>query len=977
MTVQLNVEARVDVNNAGALPALNETAGATKSVGAAMQKAAADAKAAGTSISQSVRAVASEVQELARQQVSAAQQAAFGRRGAERAAALERTEEIRRSTRVEIEEAKRAADAVIAEARRKNAAEQSAAQAAMKARSQYRTGMAQVGMQMNDVATQAASGTAPMIIFAQQANQVGYAMSMMGGAAGRVGGILAGPWGAAITVAVMALGMLSKAISDGGDAGDWLADRYGEAGVRIRDEFVEPAKAAVSAVRKLIGDGLGFLAENTMIQLDMAAKKLAWFKDLANRTAGAGSRAIDKLLLSGTEAGDNISIFNPSELGAQKERQRREAEQARKGVQTRAALGGVNAALGWGDLSDEKAWRDLLRRYDEGQRKSKQASDSAVREAKRAADAAIREAQRVAEAQAKFVEKMVDVAREAASFNLFRGGIVEDQYEARERRNANDSLSKIVDTVDSKRDEEKAARDAADAAVDQLFARADEIGQRIGGAAGGALRTAAGVIQGVRKGDFSGVGGAAGTVLQYSRDTVGQTRWFRESIADPITKKMTEIFGTRDFAKILGETLQTVGFGASMGALVGGNTTGSKVGGAIGSVVGKELGAVAGKAIGGALGGAMGPIGSIVGSLAGSLIGGMFNKAKTGTATAHIANGVGAVTGQGGNNDSQMRATTKSANAVISSMADMASALGGDLGNARVSISAKNDKYYVDYSGGGRTKKGGGVVETKSADEAMALAMADAIHDGAITNVSAAVQSALRKYADDLNRAVAEAIKIQNLEKVIANDKNPFASLFLDFEKQMKERVRVAKDYGFNLVEIERINAEERAEMLKSTMTSAASTIKSLLDDLKYGSRAEGSATERLTAMEVEKQRIQGLINGGANDQNDALAAIVQQMIDLSKEAYGTTGRYANDRMSGVTTLEAVLAQTEARIKAAADAAYGGQSAQLTELNTTADEQLAALNEMKGFLASLVAGMSSGGGGVDATLYTRLYVDLK
>lgn len=74
-----------------------------------------------------------------------------------------------------------------------------------------RQGTQQLGMQINDFATSVSTGASPIQAFNQQIGQVGYAMSMMGGTAGKVGAFLAGPWGAAITIATMALGgMISK-----------------------------------------------------------------------------------------------------------------------------------------------------------------------------------------------------------------------------------------------------------------------------------------------------------------------------------------------------------------------------------------------------------------------------------------------------------------------------------------------------------------------------------------------------------------------------------------------------------------------------------------------------------------------------------------------------------------------------------------------------------------------------------------------
>ena len=70
---------------------------------------------------------------------------------------------------------------------------------------QARQGTQQLGMQFNDFFTSVSSGTSVQQAFAQQLGQVGYAMSMMQGTAGKVGEFLAGPWGGLITLASLAL----------------------------------------------------------------------------------------------------------------------------------------------------------------------------------------------------------------------------------------------------------------------------------------------------------------------------------------------------------------------------------------------------------------------------------------------------------------------------------------------------------------------------------------------------------------------------------------------------------------------------------------------------------------------------------------------------------------------------------------------------------------------------------------------------
>lgn len=70
---------------------------------------------------------------------------------------------------------------------------------------QNRQGTQQLGMQINDFATSVSSGSSVTQAFTQQLGQVGYAMSQMGGAAGKFGNFLAGPWGALVLVGAMAL----------------------------------------------------------------------------------------------------------------------------------------------------------------------------------------------------------------------------------------------------------------------------------------------------------------------------------------------------------------------------------------------------------------------------------------------------------------------------------------------------------------------------------------------------------------------------------------------------------------------------------------------------------------------------------------------------------------------------------------------------------------------------------------------------
>ena len=89
-----------------------------------------------------------------------------------------------------------------------------------------RTGAAQLGMQFNQLATQVAAGTSPLLAMQQQLGDVGYAMSFMGGTLGRIGGFLAGPWGAAIITATTVLSPFIAKLFETSDAAKEAEQSY-------------------------------------------------------------------------------------------------------------------------------------------------------------------------------------------------------------------------------------------------------------------------------------------------------------------------------------------------------------------------------------------------------------------------------------------------------------------------------------------------------------------------------------------------------------------------------------------------------------------------------------------------------------------------------------------------------------------------------------------------------------------------------
>ncbi|MFA7505297.1 MAG: phage tail length tape measure family protein [Burkholderiaceae bacterium] len=129
---------------------------------------------------------------------------------------------------------------------------------------QTRAGMQQLSYQLNDVAVGFAAGTPPMIIFAQQSGQVIQALQLMSGNAKGFIGFLGGPWGMAITSALIVLTPFvaklfdtSEAAKKAEEAAKSLADRqldianfFDRSTGKIRENsraLIENAKAQIYA----------------------------------------------------------------------------------------------------------------------------------------------------------------------------------------------------------------------------------------------------------------------------------------------------------------------------------------------------------------------------------------------------------------------------------------------------------------------------------------------------------------------------------------------------------------------------------------------------------------------------------------------------------------------------------------------------------------------------------------------------------
>ena len=430
-----------------------------------------------------------------------------------------------------------------------------------------------------------------------------------------------------------------------------------------------------------------------------------------------------------------------------------------------------------------------------------------------------------------------------------------------------------------------------------------------------------------------------------------------DAIGTSVSKSMDRVFGAGGGFAV---TLRNAGLGYAAGG-----ATGSPLGGAIGGVVG---GKVAEKVLSGVLGSWAGPLGSIAGGLLGGVIGKLFApKAQPGGATVSAVNGQAAMSGTVGSDRAGIQAGSGLAGSVAQTINQVVSALGGSVGNFNVSIGKYKDDLRVNVNGrplGGVT--GSGAVGFGSDENAAVnYAAAQAIAQGAVQGVSDAVAKALRS-STDIDAALKEALKVQDIEVLMGGIGGQIEKAFKDFEATAKERVRIASQYGFDVVAIEKRNAEDRAKIAADLLKGQVGSLQQLIEEMTHGSLFEGTAVDRIAALKTEIEKAKADLTAGVSGAGDTLAGLYEQLNAASKAAYGSTGGYAADRTMILDSARAAIAQANAQIAEAqakvSDPALAATNQALEENNDQNAEMLDALREQNDLLRAMIAAGGTGGG---------------
>lgn len=393
--------------------------------------------------------------------------------------------------------------------------------------------------------------------------------------------------------------------------------------------------------------------------------------------------------------------------------------------------------------------------------------------------------------------------------------------------------------------------------------------------------------------------------------------------------------------------------GAATGTLVSGvanavglklNSTGSQIGGAIGSFL---------------------PIpgGDVIGSILGGLFGGLFGpKPKPGGATVSKVNGAASFNGAVGSDKEGIAAGKTLAGSVASGINQIAAQLGASVGDFNVAIGLFKKDLRVNEGGKalGGVKNSGAQSFGTDEQAAVSAAIKLAISQGAVQGLSEAVRLALNS-STDIEKALGEALKVRQLESLIGGLGAQLKDQFEAFDRTAVDRVRVARQYGLDVLKVEQLNADQRVKLVDGLLRDRISSLSDFLNSVRFGDLFEGNAFDRRAALltEIDKTNVSAL----AGDEGAAakLADLQRQLLTTSREAFGTAGpEFTTDRSKAITDIEKVIQMETDRVNAAAgnnqattDAVKATTQA-VTAGNTLANETNFLLSQTNAKLDGLV-----------------------
>lgn len=463
-----------------------------------------------------------------------------------------------------------------------------------------------------------------------------------------------------------------------------------------------------------------------------------------------------------------------------------------------------------------------------------------------------------------------------------------------------------------------------------------------------------------RRSKNSDIGGVASPLIGLTNSLFAR---LGVGIPDNILKGLKPLFSKLETA--LPDAVQGGLLGGAASHLINGSGS-SSIGGTIGGAIGQEMGKkflpagleAISKGLGSSLGSFAGPLGSIVGGVVGGMLGDLFATTKAGTTVITGANKASTT----GSTESVSAGLTNMGNSITSTLESVASKFNTSVGDFAVSIGQYKDYFRVSASGSSHVgdkyypNSAGADILYDGTDQATAtlIAIQNAIADGAIKGLSKAVQKAMSS-STNIESALREALKVQDVELAIGGIGASMEKSFREAEQTASERVRIAQQYGFDLLAVDKVNAEARVTLQKKLLSDQVGSLQQIIEEMSSGALFEGSAVDQRAAILAKITTAKADVAAGKDGASDTLAKLLEQLNTVSKEAFGTTAQYQADRAMIADVARDAITAANQRISDAQ--AMVSQQAQTNQTLDEATDLLSRIASSTGLTADYIKSM--------------------
>ncbi len=213
------------------------------------------------------------------------------------------------------------------------------------------------------------------------------------------------------------------------------------------------------------------------------------------------------------------------------------------------------------------------------------------------------------------------------------------------------------------------------------------------------------------------------------------------------------------------------------------------------------------------------------------------------------------------------------------------------------------------------------------------------------------LEEARERALEGLTEGFDDAIRLQ-----IEGFTDPLSQALEALENAQEERLREAEALGADLVEVERLHAMQRAQVLETYFDQANRSLQGLLDEITGPALSNVSPAAQLTGLRgsFEAAAAQAFASPNDPEMRDRVAALGSQLVDLSRTTFASSGAFQSDRDRVREVVEALIAtQPGNDVVAAVETQATEQVALLASLNDEVQRLTTLLSSQQQMIVDL------------------------